>query len=96
MMIWHNIQYNTTTIIIIIICSTDTDAELALIKAKAVEAGAVDAVICTHWADGGAVYCYTTHHHLLIILIIYSHSTFVSHLLFQRILGMYTQHRMHV
>ena len=34
--------------------SSDTAAEVNLIKRKAVEAGAFDAVPCTHWADGGA------------------------------------------
>lgn len=34
--------------------STDTEAELNLLKAAAVESGAADAVICTHWAEGGA------------------------------------------
>ena len=33
---------------------TDTDAEIELIKRLSLEAGAVDAVLCTHWADGGA------------------------------------------
>lgn len=33
--------------------STDTEAELQLIKEVALESGAEDTVICTHWADGG-------------------------------------------
>lgn len=33
---------------------TDTEAELQLIKEAALASGASDAVICTHWADGGA------------------------------------------
>jgi formyltetrahydrofolate synthetase len=33
---------------------TDTDAEAELIRRKALEAGAEDAVATTHWADGGA------------------------------------------
>ncbi|XP_062863456.1 C-1-tetrahydrofolate synthase, cytoplasmic [Trichomycterus rosablanca] len=33
---------------------TDTDAEMQLICKLAKEAGAFDAVPCTHWADGGA------------------------------------------
>ena len=32
---------------------TDTDAEIALVIELAKEAGAYDAVECTHWADGG-------------------------------------------
>eukprot|EP01135_Chromosphaera_perkinsii_P001466 Nk52_evm6s174 gene=Nk52_evmTU6s174 len=34
--------------------SSDTQAEIEMVKSKAVEAGAFDAVCCTHWADGGA------------------------------------------
>ncbi|KAJ3249668.1 tetrahydrofolate synthase [Chytriomyces hyalinus] len=34
--------------------SSDTDAELQLVRQKALEAGAADAVICNHWAKGGA------------------------------------------
>lgn len=33
--------------------STDTPAELELVKKAAIESGASDAVICTHWAEGG-------------------------------------------
>lgn len=32
---------------------TDTKAELALVVRMAKEAGAFDAVECTHWAEGG-------------------------------------------
>ena len=32
---------------------TDTEAEVDLVKRLAKEAGATDAVLCTHWADGG-------------------------------------------
>lgn len=34
--------------------STDTQAELELLKQAAIESGATDAVICNHWAEGGA------------------------------------------
>jgi len=34
--------------------TSDTDAEIELIRKAALAAGAVDAVPCTHWADGGA------------------------------------------
>ena len=37
----------------VLLNSTDTEEEIALIKAKAIEAGAADAVVCSHWADGG-------------------------------------------
>eukprot|EP00002_Diphylleia_rotans_P016107 TRINITY_DN312_c0_g1_i1.p1 TRINITY_DN312_c0_g1~~TRINITY_DN312_c0_g1_i1.p1 ORF type:complete len:648 (-),score=150.50 TRINITY_DN312_c0_g1_i1:97-2040(-) len=33
--------------------ATDTDAEIALIRQKALEAGAFDAVLANHWAEGG-------------------------------------------
>ncbi|XP_033229274.1 C-1-tetrahydrofolate synthase, cytoplasmic isoform X2 [Belonocnema kinseyi] len=32
---------------------SDTQAELELVKEAAIASGAADAVICTHWADGG-------------------------------------------
>jgi methylenetetrahydrofolate dehydrogenase (NADP+)/methenyltetrahydrofolate cyclohydrolase/formyltetrahydrofolate synthetase len=34
--------------------STDTPAEVELVRKMALEAGALDAVPCTHWAQGGA------------------------------------------
>ncbi len=34
--------------------ATDTPAEVELVHHAAVEAGAEDAAVCTHWADGGA------------------------------------------
>ncbi|XP_015584990.1 C-1-tetrahydrofolate synthase, cytoplasmic isoform X2 [Cephus cinctus] len=33
--------------------ATDTQAELELVKEAAIASGADDAIICTHWADGG-------------------------------------------
>ena len=38
--------------------SSDTDAEIALVIELAKEAGAYDAVECTHWADGGKSTCF--------------------------------------
>ena len=32
---------------------SDTDAEIELIKKLSKDAGAFDAVACTHWSDGG-------------------------------------------
>ena len=32
---------------------SDTQAELQLVKEAAIANGASDAVVCTHWADGG-------------------------------------------
>lgn len=34
--------------------STDSDAEIELVKKKALEAGADSAILCDHWAKGGA------------------------------------------
>ena len=36
------------------IFSTDTERELEIVKAAAHEAGAFAAVVCNHWAEGGA------------------------------------------
>jgi formyltetrahydrofolate synthetase len=33
--------------------AADTPAEVALVREAALKAGATDAVVCTHWADGG-------------------------------------------
>jgi len=33
---------------------TDTQKEIDVVKAKSIEAGAVAAILCTHWAHGGA------------------------------------------
>lgn len=35
-------------------CSSDTDAELELIRQEALNAGADAAVVSSHWAEGGA------------------------------------------
>ena len=34
--------------------ATDTDAELELVRQMSIEAGAYDAVVANHWAEGGA------------------------------------------
>lgn len=34
--------------------TSDTDAELDVVKKLAIAAGAADAVVCNHWAEGGA------------------------------------------
>ena len=33
--------------------ATDSDAEIALVRAAAIEAGAAEAIECNHWAEGG-------------------------------------------
>ena len=35
-------------------CRTDTEAELDSVCSMAKAAGAFDAVVCSHWAEGGA------------------------------------------
>ncbi len=44
---------NLSTLSDVCAYSTDTDAELALVRERAIAAGAEDAVVSTHWADGG-------------------------------------------
>lgn len=41
-------------IFLLLFFSTDTEAEHKLVKQMALDNGAFDAVLCTHWADGGA------------------------------------------
>lgn len=50
----NGLKYGVPVVLAINSHSTDTEAELKLIKDAAIETGASDAVICTHWADGGA------------------------------------------
>lgn len=45
---------------------TDTDAEIALVIELAKEAGAYDAVECTHWADGGKLPASLSRRRLLV------------------------------
>lgn len=42
------------TFLIKIYFRTDTENEINLVQKSALENGAFDAVVCTHWADGGA------------------------------------------
>jgi len=51
----HNFQnFGVPVIVAINQFGTDTQKEIDVVKAKSLEAGAVDAVLCTHWAHGGA------------------------------------------
>jgi formate--tetrahydrofolate ligase len=45
--------YGVPALVAINAFPTDTDAEHELMREIALEAGASDAVVCTHWADGG-------------------------------------------
>ncbi len=46
-------RYGVPVVVAINMFKDDTPAEIALIRAKAVAAGAEDALLCTHWAHGG-------------------------------------------
>jgi len=47
-------KFGISVIVAINSFATDTDAEVELIRKAALEFGAMDAIKCTHWADGGA------------------------------------------
>lgn len=47
-------KFGINVIVAINSFATDTDAEVELIRKAALEFGAMDAIKCTHWADGGA------------------------------------------
>ena len=47
-------KYGVNVIVAINSFATDTEAEVELIRTAALEFGAMDAIKCTHWADGGA------------------------------------------
>ena len=47
-------KFGVKVIVAINSFATDTDAEVELIRKSALEFGAMDAIKCTHWADGGA------------------------------------------
>eukprot|EP00126_Sphaerothecum_destruens_P011796 Sdes_comp20963_c0_seq2m18740 len=46
-------QFGVPVVVALNSFSTDTPAEIELVKTKAVLAGAEDAICCTHWAEGG-------------------------------------------
>ncbi|XP_018368197.1 PREDICTED: C-1-tetrahydrofolate synthase, cytoplasmic [Trachymyrmex cornetzi] len=50
----NGLKYGVPVVVAINSHSTDTQAELELVRQAALESGATDAVICTHWAEGGA------------------------------------------
>jgi formyltetrahydrofolate synthetase len=47
-------KYGVNVIVAINSFATDTEAEVELIRTAALEFGAMDAIKCTHWANGGA------------------------------------------
>ncbi len=48
------LKFGVNVVVAINKFSSDTPAELELVRRAAIEAGAVDAVVSTHWMDGGA------------------------------------------
>lgn len=47
------LKYGVPVVVAVNSFATDTPAEVELVRQAAVEAGAEDAVVCTHWMDGG-------------------------------------------
>ncbi len=47
------LRYGVPVVVAVNSFATDTPAEVELVRQAAVEAGAEDAVVCTHWMDGG-------------------------------------------
>ncbi len=52
--IQNALKFGVNVVVAINKFSSDTPAELELVRRAAIEAGAVDAVVSTHWMDGGA------------------------------------------
>jgi len=52
--IQNAMKFGVKVIVAINSFATDTDSEVELIRKSALEFGAMDAIKCTHWADGGA------------------------------------------
>ncbi len=48
------LKYGVPVVVAVNRFTTDTDAEIELVRKIAIEAGAEDAVMSNHWADGGA------------------------------------------
>jgi formyltetrahydrofolate synthetase len=48
------LKFGVNVVVAVNSFATDTPAEVELIRKAALEAGAMDAVVCTHWMDGGA------------------------------------------
>jgi formyltetrahydrofolate synthetase len=48
------LKYGVNVVVAVNSFATDTPAEVELIRKSALEFGAMDAVVATHWADGGA------------------------------------------
>ncbi len=48
------LKYGVNVVIAVNSFATDTPAEVEIVRAAAIKMGAMDAVVSTHWADGGA------------------------------------------
>jgi methylenetetrahydrofolate dehydrogenase (NADP+)/methenyltetrahydrofolate cyclohydrolase/formyltetrahydrofolate synthetase len=48
------LKYGVNVVVAVNSFSTDTLAEVELVRQAALESGAMDAIVSTHWADGGA------------------------------------------
>ena len=48
------LKYGVNVVVAVNSFSTDTPAEVEVVRQSALEAGAMDAIVSTHWADGGA------------------------------------------
>jgi len=51
--IQNAMKFGVKVIVAVNSFATDTEAEVDLIRKSAIEFGAMDAIKCTHWADGG-------------------------------------------
>ena len=47
------LRYGVPVVVAVNSFATDTPAEVELVRQAAIEAGAEDAVVCTHWMEGG-------------------------------------------
>jgi methylenetetrahydrofolate dehydrogenase (NADP+) / methenyltetrahydrofolate cyclohydrolase / formyltetrahydrofolate synthetase len=52
--IQNALKFGVNVVVAVNSFATDTPAEVELIRQAALENGAMDAVVCTHWMDGGA------------------------------------------
>jgi methylenetetrahydrofolate dehydrogenase (NADP+)/methenyltetrahydrofolate cyclohydrolase/formyltetrahydrofolate synthetase len=52
--IQNALKYGINVVVAVNSFSTDTPAEVEIVRKAALEAGAMDAIVSTHWADGGA------------------------------------------
>src|SRR5574341_462867 len=52
--IQNALKYGVNVVVAVNSFATDTPAEVELIRKSALEFGAIDAIVSTHWADGGA------------------------------------------